>query len=92
MLLRIHRHPNRVHNRVAVVVSKKIAKKATVRNRIRRRIYEALRTEWAEIGAPYDIVFIITNPEVGPLEFEELRREVTTLLKRGHLTHLNSAG
>lgn len=87
VIMRIHRHPKRVHDRVAVVVSKKTAKKAAVRNRIRRRIFEVARTSWPDIDQPYDIVFIVKSPELAILPGEEVRREITSLLKRGHLLH-----
>lgn len=87
MVLRIHQHPKRVHDRVAVVVSKKLSKKATMRNRIRRRVFEAARVSWPKIDAPYDIVFIATSPELAVMPSSELHKEVTSLLKRGHLLH-----
>lgn len=87
MLLRIHKHPKRVHSRVAVVVSKKVAKKAVARNRIRRRIYETMRTNWEEVGAPYDIAFVVTSPEVGLVPAAEVREEIISLLRQGMLLH-----
>lgn len=42
--------------RVAVVVSKKVHKSAVARNRIRRRIYETIRTHQPEINQAFDIV------------------------------------
>lgn len=87
LLVRVHKHPKRVHSRVAVVVSKKVAKKAVVRNRIRRRIYETVRTSWADIEAPYDIVFVVSSPETGLMPANELRREITTILHQAHMLH-----
>lgn len=84
LLLRINGHPRRVHSRVAVVVSKKIAKRAHDRNRIRRRIYETVRTSWEEIGAPYDIVFVVTNYEVSVLPAAALKDEILKLVGQGH--------
>ncbi|MFN7924114.1 MAG: ribonuclease P protein component [Bryobacteraceae bacterium] len=58
--------------------------KAVVRNRIRRRVREALRLEIPSVTAPVDIVF---NPKRTALEagFEDLRREVRRVLaKCGH--------
>ena len=46
--------------RFACIVSKKIDKKAVIRNKFRRRIYEAIRLnmELLENRAPLDIIFI----------------------------------
>ena len=53
----------RTEPRVAVVVSKKVMKSAVRRNRIRRRLYEAIRAELPAVRPQTDIVFIITSPE-----------------------------
>ena len=46
----------RSESRLAVVVSKKITKKAPERNRMRRRLYEAVRQQWPMIKPGYDLV------------------------------------
>ena len=51
----------RKKQRYAVVVSKKILKSAVGRNRIRRRVYEALRLELPKIQQPVDCIFIINT-------------------------------
>jgi len=62
--------------RMAVVVSKKTAKSAVVRNRIRRRLYEAVRTQAILSGQPYDVVFVVQNPGVATMRHEELALQV----------------
>lgn len=57
-------NPRRTTPRVAVVVSKKIIKSAVKRNRIRRRLYEAIRTELPNVSPKSDIVFIVVSVEV----------------------------
>jgi ribonuclease P protein component len=59
--------------RVAVVVSRKVHKSAVVRNRIRRRIYELVRTAAPRIQAPYDIVFIVYSDQLAELPADQLR-------------------
>ena len=67
--------------RFAVVVSKKVLKSAVGRNRIRRRVYEAIRLEQERIQKPVDCIFNIYNREVATLEFKELRNLIRDLLK-----------
>jgi ribonuclease P protein component len=45
--------------RVAVVVSRKVNKSAVVRNRIRRRLYAAVRAQEKDLNHPHDIVITV---------------------------------
>ena len=67
---------------MAVVVSKKTAKSAVVRNRIRRRLYEAVRTSQAPDGAAIDCVFVVTNPELAELPHTELTLQVAAVCQK----------
>ena len=81
--------PNsRYHQRFAVVVSKKVLKSAVGRNRIRRRVYEAMRLELPEFTYPMDCLFIIYSKAVLKMPFRELRRLLRELLDRS-LTELS---
>jgi ribonuclease P protein component len=62
--------------RMAVVVSKKTAKSAVVRNRIRRRLYEAVRTQKALVGQPIDVVFVVQSDTLATMESTELAMQV----------------
>lgn len=57
-------NPHRERPRFAVVVSKKVLKSAVGRNRIRRRVYEALRPHLTPDFPSYDVVFIISSSEI----------------------------
>lgn len=57
-------NPRRSSYRMAVVVSRKIHKSAVARNRIRRRIYEAVRLLDKDIVEPYDIVITIFSDAI----------------------------
>lgn len=70
--VRFTHNPRRKNSRFAVVVSKKIAKSAVVRNRIRRRVFEALRATDATNIQSHDIVVIMTSSEVATVEFKTL--------------------
>jgi ribonuclease P protein component len=66
--------------RFAVVVSKKVLKSAVGRNRIRRRVYEALRLEFPAIKIPVDCIFIIYTKEIQDIPFQALQGEIKELL------------
>lgn len=71
--------------RVAVVVSKKVHKSAVVRNRIRRRIYEAVRLLAPKIKKPYDLVFMVYSDQLASMPAEHLRRCVEEKLYRSNV-------
>lgn len=78
--------PNtRGKRRIAVVVSKKVLKHAVGRNRIRRRVYEAIRLELANYPQPMDYIFVVYNQSVSNMPFTELRRSVCDLLDRSRI-------
>ena len=64
-----------------MVVSKKILKSAVGRNRIRRRIYEAIRCELLKIQKPVDCIFIINSIELLNIDFKEIQKTIRDLLK-----------
>ncbi|MBR3176434.1 ribonuclease P protein component [Candidatus Saccharibacteria bacterium] len=70
----------RNRQRYAVVVSKKVLKSAVGRNRIRRRVYEAIRLELPNIQKPVDCIFIIYTKEIAQIDFSELRKMIHDLL------------
>lgn len=75
--------PNtRHHQRFGVVVSKKVLKSAVGRNRIRRRLYEAIRLELPEFTTHQDCLFVVYNKSIATMPFRELRRLVQDLLSR----------
>lgn len=67
--------------RVAVVVSKKISKSAVKRNRIRRRLYEIVRSHQSAITEPYDIAITVYSDSIIDIPFVELEKQVAKLLK-----------
>lgn len=80
--------PNtRGFQRFGVVVSKKVLKHAVGRNRIRRRIYEALRLELPNYQKPMDYLFVVYNKSVISMPFTDLRRHIRELLDRSLVSH-----
>lgn len=67
--------------RVAVVVSKKISKSAVKRNRMRRRVYEVIRSHELAITQPYDIAITVYSDSVIDMPAAQLNDQVTKLLK-----------
>ena len=68
--------------RVAVVVSRKTHKSAVVRNRIRRRIYEAVRLNDEGIKNGTDLVFTVFSDQVADLGNETLTKTINELLSK----------
>ena len=66
--------------RIAVVVSKKIDKRAVVRNRIRRRIYEAVRLNFDELPKATDYIFVVYSKDVMNMPFCELQEVILNLV------------
>jgi ribonuclease P protein component len=92
LTLKYARNPRRETYRAAVVVSRKVQKSAVARNRLRRRVYEAVRAHQTEITGPYDLVFTVFSEklrDVTPTELHDLVH--TQLQKAGALTANNSS-
>lgn len=71
--------------KVAVVVSKKVHKSAVQRNRIRRRIYEVIRTHLDELQQPAHLVLTVYSDELATITSDELQDAVLSLLRRAKL-------
>jgi len=67
--------------RIAFLVSKKVSKRAVVRNLLKRRLREIIRTDWLDKLKGHDVV-IICLPKSAELLFVDLKKELTTLFKR----------
>ena len=80
--LKFTTNPKRNEYRLAVVVSKKVHKSAVVRNRIRRRLYEAVRQEAPDIKQPHDLVITVFNEQLATISAPELTKLVHAQLKQ----------
>jgi ribonuclease P protein component len=72
----------RADYRTAVVVSRKVHKSAVARNRIRRRVYEAVRHLEPQGIGTYDLVFTIFSEQLLELSGVELDRLIRKLLQQ----------
>ncbi|MBQ3470742.1 ribonuclease P protein component [Candidatus Saccharibacteria bacterium] len=80
--------PNtRGFTRVAVVVSKKVNKSAVGRNRIRRRVYEALRRNLEYLPKKTDYVFVVYSRKVKWMKFSELEKILGQLVEESKVCY-----
>ncbi len=84
--LRVTPNPRRPKWRCSVIVAKKVAKNSPERNRIRRRIYEIVRLQAEHIGPNQDFAIIVYDRQAADMPTKELKKLITTLLKRGGVT------
>ena len=78
----IYAHNDRGFQRFAVVVSKKVEKSAVGRNRLRRRLYEAIRLELPTYQAKNDCIFVVYSNDLAKMPHAELRHLVHSLLDK----------
>lgn len=78
-------NPRRDSSRLAVVVAKKVSKKAPVRNRIRRRLYEAVRLHWPMLKPGQDMIITVFDENVANISPTELNKIVVELLTKADL-------
>ncbi len=79
----VHCQNTRGFQRFSVVVSKKIDKRAVVRNRIRRRVYEAIRLYKKEqnFNIPKDFIFVIYNKDYTNCPFQDIQKQIASLIR-----------
>ena len=73
--------------RIAVVVSKKVEKSAVGRNRIRRRIYEALRVNFEDIPKKQDYIFVVYSKELLKMPFNEIEKLLGELVAEAKICY-----
>ena len=74
-------NPRRSAYRAAIVVSRKVDKSAVARNRMRRRLYEAVRQLDGQISEPYDIVITVFHNSVADTAYSELAGQLKKQFK-----------
>lgn len=83
--LRYRLNQERDTYRAAVVVSKKVHKSAVKRNRVRRRVYEIVRLNEANIDQPYEFIITVFSDAILAWSPAKLDREITNLLKKANV-------
>ena len=71
---------SRGFTRFAVVISKKVIKSAVGRNRVRRRVYEALRRNFEDIPLKKDYIFVVYHKSIRDIPFKELENILAELI------------
>lgn len=80
--------PNeRGFTRVAVVVSKKVNKTAVGRNRIRRRVYEAIRKNFEYLPEKTDYIFVIFSRDFMTMPYSELEKILGELVEEAKVCY-----
>ena len=83
-ILTLHYLPNGLkHDRLGITVSKKLGK-AVVRNKVRRRIYEAFRKYEPLLKTGFDIVIVAKIAAVDA-DFERYSKMIGGMLKKAEL-------
>ncbi|MDX9970744.1 MAG: ribonuclease P protein component [Candidatus Gracilibacteria bacterium] len=68
--------------KIAVITSKKLAKKAVIRNKLRRKIYEAFRLEMKETGThPQKDFIFIAKTGILNKDFWEIKKDLNQILQ-----------
>jgi len=78
--------------RVAVVVSKKVEKSAVGRNRIRRRIYEALRVNFEDIPKKQDYIFVVYSKDLMTIPFSDVEALLGELVSEAKICYNKQNG
>ena len=78
--------------RVAVVVSKKVEKSTVGRNRIRRRIYEALRLNFDKIPKKYDYIFVVYSKDLIKMPFSKIEETLGELVAEAKICYNKKNG
>ena len=69
------------------MVSKKVEKSAVGRNRIRRRIYEALRLNFEDIPKKHDYIFVVYSKDLIKMPFDELENLLGELVAEAKICY-----
>ena len=74
-------HGRQDNFRIAVVVSKRVDKSAPARNRIRRRVYEAVRLN-AKLLSNQDIIITVFDDRFLQMPFKKIELSIRRQLKQ----------
>ena len=72
--------------RVAVVVSKKVLKTAVGRNRIRRRVYEAIRRSFEDLPEKRDYIFTVFTKDIVDMPYKDLEKILGDLVAQSRIS------
>lgn len=76
-------------SRFATPVGLKVSKKAVDRNKIKRRLQEALRLKWERIKQGFDVLLMVERP-IFEKTYQEIDQDLTELLVQAELLRSTS--
>lgn len=82
LALKFISNQRRTTYRAAVIVSRKVNKSAVNRNRIRRRLYEVIRSQEDSLIEPYDLILTVYSDQPLEMAADKLQRSVLDLLNQ----------
>lgn len=85
MIIKTVANKHRKDSRIAVVISKKTLKSAVRRNRIRRRIYETIRSILPSLNGVYDIAVIVTASDIINMPHQDMLNQIDQLLSQSDI-------
>jgi ribonuclease P protein component len=91
MALKYAPKPAQDKYRLAVVVSRKVHKSAVVRNRIRRRVFEAYRLALTGREVRYDLAVVVYSEQVATMPAADLQRTVRGQLRQAGIIGAKAA-
>lgn len=68
-------------SRFGILINNKVSKKAVIRNKIRRRIRETVRSQADQIETGADFVFVCL-PEIASKNYQEIKESINFCLKK----------
>jgi len=71
-------------SRFGIVVGSRISKKAVIRNKIKRRISEAIRLNLPQLKKGFDVI-VLTKPEVVDKKYQEIENILVSLFKKAKI-------
>jgi len=71
-------------NRFGFIITKKSSKKAVIRNRIKRRLSEAVRENLSRLKKGWDGIFIVSQP-LSRKEMNEIKETVVKIFEKNNL-------
>ena len=83
--IRVAPNSRRTNSRLSVVIGRKVLKASPGRNRVRRRVYEFMRNNWASIKPGYDILISVYDPGLRDSDAQALADELHRALKASGL-------
>lgn len=76
---------NKMENsRFGFVISKKVASKTVLRNKVKRRLREIIRTNFSKIKPGFDVIIVNKLPVVGR-SYKDIEKQLLELFKKARI-------